>query len=110
MKNKKLPVPGAAILKGITRCESLCNPAVIEKRLFSIYVRQLPAGQGKGWVVRIIDKESIGAKDEPHRRPKGGARKLSLNPVMQRNEESKWREEILGTLYVAASSSSLVYE
>jgi len=70
----KLSIPRAAILRAIMRCESLCNPAVIEKRLFSIHVRQLPASQGKGWVVRIIDKESISATDEPPRRPEGGAR------------------------------------
>jgi hypothetical protein len=59
MKDKKLSIPRSAILKGITRCESLCNPAVIEKPLFSIHVRQLPAGEGKGWVVRVIDKADV---------------------------------------------------
>jgi len=58
-KDGKLSIPRRAILKAIMRSESLCNPAVIEKRLFSVHVRQLPAGEGKGWVVRIIDKESI---------------------------------------------------
>jgi hypothetical protein len=52
-------IPRAAILEAITRCESVCNPALIEKRLFSIHVRRLPASEGRGWVVRVIDKESI---------------------------------------------------
>jgi hypothetical protein len=63
-KDRKLSIPHAAILEAIIRCESVCNPAVIEKRSFSIHVRQLPAGEGKGWVVRIIDKESINKNDE----------------------------------------------
>ena len=63
-KDRKLSIPHAAIFAAIMRCESVCNPAVIEKRLFSIHVRQLPAIEGRGWVVRIIDKESINEKDE----------------------------------------------
>ena len=58
-KDRKLSIPHAAILEAIIWCETVCSPAVIEKRLFSIHVRQLPAAEGKGWVVRIIDKESI---------------------------------------------------
>ena len=69
MKNKKLSVPGAAILKGITRCENLCNPAVIEKRLFSIHVRRLLASGGKGWVIRVIDKANF---DERHKENTNG--------------------------------------
>ncbi len=64
-KDRKLSIPHAAIIEAIIRCESRCNPAVVEKRLFSIHVRQLPASEGKGWVVRIIDKESINKNDEP---------------------------------------------
>ncbi len=58
-----IPIPCAAIIEAIVRCDSVCNPAVIEKRLFSIHVRQLPASEGKGWVVRIIDKEAINKND-----------------------------------------------
>lgn len=58
-KDRKLSIPHAVILEAIMRCESRCSPAVIEKRLFTIHVRQLPAGEGRGWVVRIIDKESL---------------------------------------------------
>jgi hypothetical protein len=56
-KDRKLSIPHAAIVEAILRCESRCNPAVVEKRLFSIHVRRLPTTEGKGWVVRIIDKE-----------------------------------------------------
>jgi hypothetical protein len=62
-QHAKVSIPRAAILKAITRCESVCNPAVIEKRLFSIHVRQLPGAEGKGWVVRVIDKANV---DERH--------------------------------------------
>jgi hypothetical protein len=58
-EDAKRSIPRAAILEAITRCESVCNPALIEKRLFSIHVRKLPTSEGKGWVVRIIDKESV---------------------------------------------------
>ena len=61
-KDRKPSIPHAAILEAIQRCERLCNPAVVENRLFSIHVRQLPASEGK---VRIIDKESINKNDEP---------------------------------------------
>ena len=64
-KDRKPSIPHAAILEAIQRCERLCNPAVVEKRWFSVHVRQLPASEGKGWVVRIIDKESINKNDEP---------------------------------------------
>jgi len=63
-KDRKLSIPHAAILEAIQRCERLCNPAVVEKRWFSIHVRQLPAGEGKGWVVRITAKESTNKNDE----------------------------------------------
>jgi hypothetical protein len=63
-KDRMLSIPQAAIFKAILRCERVCNPAVIEKRMFSIHVRQLPASEGKGWVVRIIDKESIDKNGE----------------------------------------------
>jgi hypothetical protein len=62
-KERKLSIPHAAILEAIQRCERLCNPAVVEKRSFTIHVRQLPASEGKGWVVRIIDKEAINKND-----------------------------------------------
>ena len=62
-KDRKLSIPHAAIFEAIMRCESACSPAIIEKRLFSIHVRQLPATEGKGWVVRIIDKESVDRND-----------------------------------------------
>jgi hypothetical protein len=58
-------IPRAAILEAITRCESLSNPAVIDKSRFSIHVRKLPASEGRGWVVRVIDKESINKIAEP---------------------------------------------
>jgi hypothetical protein len=58
-EDAKVSIPRAAILEAITRCERVCNPALIEKRLFSIHVRKLPASEGKGWVVRVIDKEPI---------------------------------------------------
>ncbi len=62
-KDRKLSIPHAAIIEAIVRCESVCDPAVIEKRLSSIHVRQLPASEGKGWVVRIIDKEANNKND-----------------------------------------------
>ena len=62
-KDRKLSLPRVAILAAIQRCERLCNPAVVEKRWFSIHVRQLPAGEGRGWVVRIIDKEAMDKND-----------------------------------------------
>jgi len=52
-------IPRGAILEAITRCESVCNPALIEKRRFSVHVQRLAASEGKGWVVRVIDKESV---------------------------------------------------
>jgi hypothetical protein len=57
-KDRKLSIPHAAIVQAILRCESGRNPAVVEKRLFSVHVRQLPtgAGEGRSWVVRVIDK------------------------------------------------------
>jgi hypothetical protein len=58
-EDTELSIPRVAILEAITRCETVCNPAVIEKRRFSIHVRQLPVAEGKGWVVRVIDKESF---------------------------------------------------
>lgn len=64
-KDRKLSIPHAAIFEAIMRCETVCNPAVIEKRLFSIHVRQLPPSDGKGWVIEIIDKESINENYEP---------------------------------------------
>ena len=64
-EDAKRSVPRAAILEAITRCESVCNPALIEKRLFSIHVRRLAASEGKGWVVRVIDKEPINKTMNP---------------------------------------------
>jgi hypothetical protein len=58
-EDAKGSIPRAAILEAIRRCESVCNPALIEKRLFSIHVRKLPASEGRGWVVRVIDKDPI---------------------------------------------------
>ena len=65
-EDAKVSIPCAAILEAITRCESVCNPALIEKRLFSIHVRQLPASEGKGWVVKVIDKEPINKTMNPN--------------------------------------------
>ena len=64
-EDAKRSIPRAAILEAITRCESVCNPALIEKRLFSIHVRKLPKSEGKGWVVRVIDKEPINKTMNP---------------------------------------------
>jgi hypothetical protein len=58
-EDAKRSIPRAAILEAITRCESVCNPALIDKRRFSVHVRRLAASEGKGWVVRVIDKESV---------------------------------------------------
>jgi hypothetical protein len=58
-EDAKGSIPRAAILEAITRCETVCNPALIEKRRFSVHVRRLAASEGKGWVVRVIDKESV---------------------------------------------------
>jgi hypothetical protein len=58
-KDSKLSIPHTAIIEALIRCESVCNPAVIEKRLFSIHVRRLLAGEGKGWIVRLIDKSQM---------------------------------------------------
>jgi hypothetical protein len=64
-EDAKVSIPRAAILEAIARCESVCNPALIEKRLFSVHVRKLPVSEGRGWVVRVIDKESINEIAEP---------------------------------------------
>jgi hypothetical protein len=71
-EDAKRSIPRAAILEAITRCESVCNPALIEKRLFSVHVRKLPASGGKGWVVRVINKESINKIAEPLEGHQGG--------------------------------------
>jgi hypothetical protein len=54
-EDAKVLIPRAAILEAVTRCESVCNPALIDKRRFSVHVRKLPASEGRGWVVRVID-------------------------------------------------------
>jgi hypothetical protein len=49
-EDTKGSIPRAAILEAITRCESVCNPALIDKRRFSVHVRRLAASDGKaGW-------------------------------------------------------------
>jgi hypothetical protein len=58
-KDRKLPIPHTAIIEAMIRCESVCNPAVVEKRLYSIHVRRLLAGEGKEWIVRLIDKSQV---------------------------------------------------
>lgn len=57
-----------AILEGIGRCENVSNPAVIKKKTFTVHVRKLPVADGRGWVVRIIDKTSV---SERHRENNG---------------------------------------
>jgi hypothetical protein len=57
MKSKSLP--RAAICDGILRCERLGNPAVVERGSYAVHVRKLPAADGRGWVVRVIDKSSL---------------------------------------------------
>jgi hypothetical protein len=47
-EDAKGSIPRAAILEAITRCESVCNPALIDKRRFSVHVRQLPSKRRKG--------------------------------------------------------------
>ena len=55
----KAQVPYKAICDAIERCETVGNPAVVEKRAFTVHVRKLPAAEGKGWIVRVIDKQSV---------------------------------------------------
>ena len=57
MKRKDLP--RTAILAAILRCELVGNPAVIERDSYAIHVRKLPPADGKGWIVRVIDKSSV---------------------------------------------------
>lgn len=44
------------ILEAIQRCESVCNPAVLDRRKFSVHVRKVPSTSGKIWTVTYVDK------------------------------------------------------
>jgi len=44
------------ILEAIQRCESVCNPAVLERRKFSVHVRKASSTSGKIWIVTYVDK------------------------------------------------------
>jgi hypothetical protein len=57
MKDKNLP--RTAICDGILRCEHVGSPAVVERESYAVHVRKLPAADGRGWVVRVIDKSSV---------------------------------------------------
>ena len=44
------------IIEAIQRCESGRNPAVLERRQFSVHVRKASSTSGKIWVVTYVDK------------------------------------------------------
>jgi hypothetical protein len=56
---KDMNLPRTAIFDGILRCERVGSPAVVERESYAVYVRKLPAADGRGWVVRVIDKSSV---------------------------------------------------
>lgn len=56
---KRDSIPVTVIRDAIVRCETVSNPAVIEKETFTVHVRKLPAGEGKGWIVRVINKLDV---------------------------------------------------
>ena len=62
MKEKN--IPRTAIFEGILRCESVGNPAVVERDSYSVYVRKLPSVDGRGWVARVIDKARVLERQE----------------------------------------------
>lgn len=60
--HKKLIFSYDVLGKAIYRCENISNPAVIEKREYSLHVRKLPASAGTGWIVRVINKADFDKK------------------------------------------------
>jgi hypothetical protein len=62
MKDKNLP--RTAIFEGILRCERVGNPAVVERDSYSVHVRKLPVADGRGWVIRVIDKTNVLERQE----------------------------------------------
>jgi hypothetical protein len=56
---KRKDLPRAAIFDAILRCERLGNTAVVERESYAVHVRKLPVADGRGWVVRVIDKSSV---------------------------------------------------
>jgi hypothetical protein len=47
------------IIEAIQRCESGCDPAVLDRRKFSVHVRKVPSTSGKTWIVTHVDKLQI---------------------------------------------------
>jgi hypothetical protein len=62
MKDKNLP--RTAVFEGILRCERVGSPAVVERDSYAVHVRKLPAADGLGWVVRVIDKTNVLERQE----------------------------------------------
>ena len=62
-KKKSTPVNrlrlGKAIVKAIQRCETVCNPAVVSKPLFSVHVRKVADGLTQSWVVSLSVNEAL---------------------------------------------------
>jgi hypothetical protein len=48
------------IIEAIQRCELVCNPAVLDRRKFSVHVRKVPSTSGTIWIVRCVDKLEMG--------------------------------------------------
>jgi len=66
-------LPRATIFAAILRCEIVCNPAVIERDSYAIHVRKLPPADGRGWIVRVIDKSSVIERHEENTNEKSDA-------------------------------------
>jgi len=52
---------GQSIVKAIERCETVCNPALINKQKYTIYVRKMSDKVQQSWLVILLPEKATKA-------------------------------------------------